>query len=47
MAPHQVMGRFNFVAVMCLFWWSFVLSSAAYFVKWLDFKGKRNDIFQW
>mmetsp|Transcript_5135 Transcript_5135/g.9340 ORF Transcript_5135/g.9340 Transcript_5135/m.9340 type:complete len:336 (-) Transcript_5135:291-1298(-) len=47
MAPHQVMGRFNFVAAMCLFWWSFVLSSAAYSVKWLDFKGKRNDIFQW
>mmetsp|Transcript_16008 Transcript_16008/g.41568 ORF Transcript_16008/g.41568 Transcript_16008/m.41568 type:complete len:330 (+) Transcript_16008:24-1013(+) len=37
----------NFITTMFVFWWSFPLSSAAFFVKWLNFTGKRNDMFQW
>lgn len=37
----------TFLSAVWLFWWSFPLANAAWYVKCLDLQGRRNDIYEW
>jgi hypothetical protein len=37
----------TFVSAVLLYYWSLTLFAITYHVRWLDFRGKRNDVLGW